>query len=440
LQPAVFTPHSIKQNTCVHSEKKIIVLACGIQFGKTMAGAVRTKLYMHRFTDESDNFIICAPTYKILQQATLPAFLGIMDGLGTYSKVDAIFRMHNGGTCYFRTATDCDSVVGITNVRHIWGDEAGLYPLYFHENLQARAAFKQCPIIYTTSPYSMNWIYTDYIRPFHRGLDIDPNVELVQARSNENPYFPEAEYQRKKATMDPMRFNMVFGGEFHKLEGLVYNCFDEEDHVVEEYDLGQNVKIIAGIDWGYTNPAVIIVLAVTPHGIFAIHEWYATQKTIREMAEQAARIKRLFNVERFYCDPSAPANIAEFNKMKLTAIAADNDIRAGIDAVYERIADGQFKVFKGKCPNLLDEMSMYHYPSPKDVKPDQDLKGDQLPVKQYEHCMDALRYAIYALKKTNILSRRKPVAPTAKKADVKLKGSVKEMIGKLNKDQGGYDW
>ena len=54
---------------------------------------MRIKILMHRFTDKSDNFIIAAPTYKIMQQATLPAFLQMMEGYGEYSKADAVFRM-----------------------------------------------------------------------------------------------------------------------------------------------------------------------------------------------------------------------------------------------------------------------------------------------------------------------------------------------------------
>lgn len=76
---------------------------------------------MHKYTAETDAFIVAAPTYKIMQQATLPEFLKVMRGFGEYHKGDAMFKMNNGGTCYMRTATDPDSVVGITNCRSIWG-------------------------------------------------------------------------------------------------------------------------------------------------------------------------------------------------------------------------------------------------------------------------------------------------------------------------------
>jgi len=413
LEPQIFKPHSHKQNLAIHSTKPILIFAAGIQSGKSTVGAVKAKIAMHKYTRKKDNFIITAPTYKILQQATLPAFLNIMEGYGTYHKVDAMFKMHNGGTCFFRTATDPDSVVGITDVRFIWGDEAGLYSLYFHENIQARASFKQAQIVYTTSPYSLNWIYSDYIRPFHKGVK-NEEVEIIQARSDENPYFPKEEFERKKRTMDPRRFNMVYGGEFHKLEGLVYSCFDEDAHVIEPIPLEKSFRIVAGVDWGYTNPAVISVIAVHGSKRYLIHEWYQTQKTITQMVDHAKRLKDLYGIERFYCDPSSPANIQEFNKAGLTAIGANNDIRPGIDAFFECISDGNFKVFSGRAPHFLDEISMYHYPTISDVKPDKDVK-DQLPVKQHDHILDSVRYVIYGLKLTDIMNKRSPVIGGTKK-------------------------
>ena len=47
----------------------------------------------------------------------------------------------------------------------------------------------------------------------------------------------------------------------------------------------------------------------------------------------------------------------------------------------------------------MDEISIYHYPMEKDVNADTNIK-DQLPVKQYDHTLDAVRYVIYALKQS----------------------------------------
>jgi PBSX family phage terminase large subunit len=447
---AVFKPHSEMQDRCIFSEKPIVIMACGIQSGKTLSGAMRTKMAMHKYRDPKDNFIIAAPTYKVMQQATLPEFLHLMRGYGEYSKGDAVFKMNNGGTCYMRTASDCDSVIGITNVRHIHGDEAGLYPLYFHENLQARASFRQAPICYTTSPYSLNWLYTDYIKKIMAirkkiaaGVALTPDeksvfdeVELVQMRSKDNPYFPDEEYERKRASMDPRRFNMIYGGNFERMEGLVYDCFREEMHIVPAETLPDGTVFLGCVDWGYTNPACILILAVTPNGwVYLVNEFYKTQQTIGQMVDAAERFKKIYGVTRFYCDPSSPANIVEFNKVKLTAIPAANDIRPGIDATYELINSNKFRVFEGRAPNFIDEISVYHYPNDDDVDADKDVK-EKLPVKQFEHSMDAFRYACYAMKLVGV---KKRVAVEAGVSRVDTRSHKMDELLK-RKVVSEYDW
>ena len=392
---AIFELHSSKQERAFFSDKRIVLVASGIQWGKTTVGAVKMKTWMHKFKSPRDNFIITAPTYKIMQQATLPGFLHYMRGYGKYHKADGVFEMHGGGQCWLRTATDPDSIVGITNVRGIWGDEAGKYPLYFWENMQARAAIRKCQIILTTSPYSINWVFKELIRPTKRG-DRD-DVELVQARSDENPYFPEEEFLAKKQTMDPRRFNMVFGGQFDRMEGLVYECFREDRHCIPPKELLPGTRYVAGIDWGYTNPFALVVIACEPSGrYYVIDEHYETHLTVRDMVDVCRRKKALWNIERFYCDPSSPANIEEFNRAKLTALSADNNIRKGVDRVFELFKQDRLFLFQGASKNLLDEMENYHYPEEPDVEPNRDIK-ELVPVAQYNHAADALRYVITAL-------------------------------------------
>jgi len=372
-----------------------------------------------------------------MQQATLPAFLSIMEGCGEYKKGDQMFEMHGGGKCFMRTSTDPNSVVGITNVRHIWGDEAGIYPLYFHQNLQARSSFKECPIIYTTSPYSLNWIYADYIRKRQKDPNCLEHLELIQARSDENPYFPKKEYEQKRATMDPRQFNMIYGGEFHKLEGLVYDIYDQDLHSIEAVPDDAQPYYVSGVDWGYTNPAVILTFGVCrKYGVFLVNEFYATSKTIGEMVEAARRIKRLFDVQRFLCDPSSPANIVEFNKAGLTAIKANNDIRSGIDALYELMSMNMFAVVGDCAPNFTDEVSIYHYPQDNNIKPDQDIK-DRLPVKQHDHAMDAARYVGLYLKMTKMNLKRAPTVPGMSATDTRLHASDELLKRQLQEE---YDW
>ena len=397
---SIWTPHSKKQDIIVFSKKRIAIAGTGIQWGKTDSGVIWLKSMMHVHTDASDNFIVASPSYKILEQSTLPPFMKLMEGCGRLDRQNMCFHIHNGGKVWFRTGQNPDSVVGITNVRAILADEAGLYSRYFWYNLQARASFKESPVRIVTSPYSLNWLYTDFIRPYKKGDEyVRQLVDLVQATSAENPYFPANEYEDRRRTMDPRRFNMIYGGNFDKAEGLVYDCFDQDMHQCDKMLLPDGTVNYAGVDWGYRDPFVISVRSVTPLGMhYRVGEFFKPQQTIDQMIAAASRFKDLFNIQRFYCDPSRPEYISLFNQHGLRAVAADNSIRLGIDRHYELIKSGLYSVFRGTSPHCLDEYEQYHYPELKETKVDQ-VQKTELPVDSNNHCMDTERYLSMALYK-----------------------------------------
>lgn len=370
----------------------------GIQYGKTTIGAVRMKMANHTYVNPDDNFLIVAPTYKILQQSTLPAYLNMMRGWGEYNKADAIFKVNGGGTVYCRTGTDPDSIVGITNVRSVWGDEAGLFSLYFWENIQARAAFRRASITLTTSPYTLNWIFKEIIRPKLKDQNARPDVELIQAASWENPLMPTDVIDRARQTMDPRRFNALFGGKWERMSGLVYDCFDEDENQCGPVTFGQGSRIVGGIDWGYTEPFVFKIRGITAEQYhFGIEEFYRTGLTIVDIESVVVRLCGIYNVEVIYCGPDQPASIEHLNRalhkagLRARCMPADNDVRTGIDRHYELLKARRLKYVRGKNPYTMDELDTYHYPEPKDSKPDQDIK-DELPVQQNDHALDADRY------------------------------------------------
>ena len=121
-------------------------------------------------------------------------------------------------------------------------------------------------------------------------------------------------------------------------------------------------------------------------------EHFKTQQTIDQKVETARRLKDVFGIEMFYCDPARPDDIASFNKAKIPAVGAKNDIRSGIDRHWELIKTRRYKIFRGTSPHTEDEIELYHYPSPRDdANPDKDDTEDD-PVDKDNHAMDANRY------------------------------------------------
>jgi len=389
-----FKPHSLKQNKVVFGEKPITIAATGIQWGKTESAVVWLRRMITRYTDPRDNFLVTAPTYPIMAQSTMPAFNNWFEGLGTHDKKENCFKIHNGGTVWFRTGVHPNSVVGITRVRAIVCDEAGLYSLLFWETIQGRASFSESPIRIVTSPYSLNWLHKDYILPYNKK---DPNilaeVDLIQATSKENPYFPDREYERKRKTMDARRFNMQYGGRFDRAEGLVYNCWDDDAGIVHPFELPPGTKFVAGVDWGYVHPFALTVRAYTKDGRhYQVMEFKKAGMTIDRMVDVAKSAMTQFPIQCFFCDPARPEYIDTFNTHGITSIAADNAIRTGIDKHYELIKTGRYQIFHGHHKHTVDEMEKYHYPEYSESGVNKDEK-DPNPVKQDDDILDANRYA-----------------------------------------------
>lgn len=384
-----------KQDIAVFSEKPIVLLATGIQYGKTTVGAMWMKKKMIQTNDPDANFIITSPTYKILSQSTLPPFLKHMEQFGEYHRQDAVFVSKELGRCYFRTATDPDSIVGLTDVYAIYGDEAGLYSLYFFENIQARAAFRKAQILLTTSPYSLNWIWKDLIRPKLKDPTARPDVDYIKARSIDNPHFPKDYWERMKATMDPRRFSSMFGGDFNKNQGLVYMDFDEDLNSITPFALPPATKFYCGVDFGHTHPFVAILIAITPDGNrYQLTERYKTGLTVLDMIAVLKQLKQYYPIEMFFCDPSQPGHIEEFNRAGLTSCGANNNVQVGISLVYELIKTRRYKIFRGDNKYTIDSLEVYHYKSEiDDIDSDTDLK-ERNPIKQDDDCADALRYVL----------------------------------------------
>lgn len=390
----LFEPHGEKQWELITSDSETTLAATGTQWGKSQSGSLWLKRQTHTFTDAQDNFILAAPTYKIMNQSMIPYFLFYMEGLGTYNKAEALFEIKRGGRVYCRTEKDPDSIVGIPRVKAGWLDEVGKMRLYFWQNYQARAASIGARTLLTTSPYSRNWVYKDFVKPKTSGLL--PELTYIRAASWENPYHSLSDPEKRskmRASMDPRRFDMLFGGEWGQMIGLVYDCFDEDENQVEAFQLPPGTKYYGGIDWGYSpDPFCLKIRAITPEGLhYSVSEFYKTGQTISDIVQICRQKKQTFGVLNFFCDPSQPGYIEELQRNGIPATPADNDINRGVALHYELIKTRKYKLFKGLNPHSIDEYEVYHYPEPGDLSPDQDQKETK-PVDQSNHAMDTDRY------------------------------------------------
>ena len=149
------------------------------------------------------------------------------------------------------------------------------------------------------------------------------------------------------------------------------------------------------MDYGTMNAFAALLFAKIDGTWYAVREYYysgrdkGAQKTDEQYAQDIdtwcadilpnERIKTII-------DPSAASFIALLRKRghRYKAIPADNAVADGLRETANALESGYVKI-SNKCKNWLDEASGYVW----DVK-----SGDDRPVKENDHLMDAMRYFV----------------------------------------------
>ncbi len=378
----------------MQSKARFIVCIAGIRGGKTTGGAI----WMLSGIQEDYNagklgdYLICAPTFKILEQSTLPKFREFFPkDWGTWKEQKSCFELNwnrpgSDEPCriFVRSLEEPDSIEGMECLR-AWIDEAGKSKHQGWINVQGRLSMTKGKAIMTTTPYAVNWIYKEVFQRWKQG---DPNYDVITWASVDNPAFPKDEFERAKATMSKPMFERRYLGLFTRLEGLVYPEFDEESHLVDPFDIPDGWVHFGGMDFGKSNPNAILCIAENPETkIFYVYREFYQAETLLSTLSQFLHRQQLSYV---LADTQSAQLIMELNRYygNKNVRPADKTKDTGIARIRGLLAEGRLKFFRGKCEKTLMEIGEYHY-----AAPDADGFNNDKTVDKNNHCMDALRYA-----------------------------------------------
>ena len=401
-----FTPHPY-QAMVLKSPARFIAAVTGVQGGKTTSGAVWLIREIKESYDAGKrcDWLIGAPTVKILQQSTIPKFKEFFNklGWGDFKEGKQEFELKWGNRIFVRSLEDPDLIEGMT-IAGAWLDEAGQMKHQAWINVQARVAIELGRVLMTTTPYACNWLQSDVYNRANKingveqqGEGKEKDIEVFNWRSVDNPAFAQGEYDRAKRTMSKEMFERRYEGSFTRLEGLVYKDFEKERDVMKAFHLPPEWKRFGGMDFGHSTASAILSVAMSPEEkdekgkvtkpstFYVYREFYKKQPMLREMAEYI----KLANHKYTLGDPRGAQEMAELSKGfgARGIMAADNDVQAGIERIKSLFKEGRLKVFSC-CTNTIDELESYHYQLDNPDKPTQDA-----PVKVHDHAMDALKYA-----------------------------------------------
>jgi len=383
---------------------------CGSQSGKTTVGAYRAYQWIN---DELQKDVprpglIGAPTYKILQQSTLFKFWEQFPWLRQYYKkqeniIDIPYTDKKGKKqIYTIFVRSFDRPLGVEGMSPGWAwlDEFGQCSQMSWIVVKTRMTVTKGKIFITTTPYNMGFLYHDIYLPAQNGDD--PRISVFTWSSWDNPYADKEHLKHERKVLSPEEYARRYEGKFTRMSGLVYNI--TEQHRFSE--LPKFDKVIGGMDWGWHRCA-ISVIGVRHDGYYIIDEYYETEKTTDEMIEAAKEFQETYHVSRWYADSASPEKIAQAKKgtglYVLGYKKKKDSISHGASFIRQLINEHQLWVHTD-CKYHMSEFDSYHYPE--EIRPG----GNEDPVKENDHLMDAMRYAIMGDKPVNRYSPRDSTA------------------------------
>lgn len=256
----------------------------------------------------------------------------------------------------------------------------GVEPV-FQEILQ-RCSMSGSHIIVDTNPDNpQHWLKVDYIdkedekmKKLVYHFTIDDNTHLA----------PDYVERIKASTPSGMYYDRAIKGLWVTGEGAIYRDFNERKMVVD--GAPKELKYYAGVDWGYNHPCSITVFGIDEFGrYYLVDERTERFKEIDYWTDVAKKLQKKYGYNMpFYCDTATPAYIDHFKHAGINALNGWKQVVPGIEIVASLMKQGRFFVWKNHTQKFMEEVYNYQW----------DDKAEDKPVKEMDHVMDSMRYAL----------------------------------------------
>ena len=393
-----------------------VIAEGAIRSGKTTVGSLSYILWSMS-TFKNQQFIISGKTIGSLRRNVITPLKDILYARG-YNlferKNENVLVVSDGKNrnTYFlfggRDERSQDLVQGIT-AAGAFLDEVALMPQSFVEQVLARCSVEGSKLWFNCNPEGpSHWFYINHVLKYkeHKYVRIHFNIE-------DNLSLSEDIVERYKNMFTGIFYERFILGKWAFADGVIYDCYTEAKNTyteankkdvlpisILENDIINGGTPFYGCDYGIYNPQVYlegykIRKPNDPIPYFYIeNEYYydgrksMKQKTDSEYVSDFISFVDNKRYKQVIIDPSASSLIAAMRSEGIEVMKAKNDVNDGIRIVYELMASGHILINKDRCKNLISELGLYIW---NEKKTD---RGIDEPVKQNDHCCDALRYLI----------------------------------------------
>lgn len=285
----------------------------------------------------------------------------------------------------------------------LYMDEASLTPKDVFDELLNRLSVKGATALFTTNPDSpYHYLMREYIRDRYKKKDWQVfNFMMEDNLSLDREYKERLKRQYRGL---PSLYQRMIEGKWVIAEGLVYNMYSERVNVIDEVPSQKPRRYYVFGDYGVGNPTVFLLVGEYRMGsrkqFIVLDEYYHSgrdtgrNKTTSKLLKDFEKLIERNNIRRIQdiiLDPSASPLITEFESNGYMVTRANNEVITGIATVAQLLENGDIMLLKDTTIKTQEEFTMYSWDE------NAQNRGEDKPLKQNDHCLDALRYGIYTL-------------------------------------------
>ena len=268
-------------------------------------------------------------------------------------------------------------------------DEVALMPRSFVEQALARCSVPGSKFWFNCNPAGPgHWFYREWVLRAQ-----ERNLFHLHFTMEDNPALSEQVKARYRRLYTGAFYDRYVLGLWRGAEGLVYDMFDERRHLLSQLPPLRGETYVS-VDYGTLNPTVFLKWRRAERGGWVCTgEYYWSgreerrQKTDGDYAGDLARFLEGEVPRAVVVDPSAASFMEELRRRGWPVLRADNRVADGIRRVGELLREGRL-LFSAGCRRTVEEFQSYLWDETAAAQ------GEDRPVKEHDHCMDALRYFV----------------------------------------------
>ncbi|MCQ2106539.1 MAG: PBSX family phage terminase large subunit [Fibrobacter sp.] len=398
-----------------------IIADGAIRSGKTVSMGFSFVLWAMTCYDKQ-NFAICGKTVGSVRRNVLVTLKRQLRARGfsikeRYSEnllivskgsVSNMFYMFGG-----KDESSQDLIQGIT-LAGAFFDEVALMPESFVNQATARCSVKGSKYWFNCNPAGpMHWFRKNWI-----GRCKDRGLVYLHFTMEDNLTLSADIVKRYMGMYTGVFYQRYILGLWVAAEGLIYDMFDRKVHVLDKEPETEGAYYVSS-DYGIQNATTFLLWRKVKdkNSWVCVREYYysgreeSRQKTVAELVEGLKGMLSGIKPERIIVDPSAAALIVELRKNGYKIRKADNDVNDGIADVASMLVSNRLYIMKC-CRHTIEEFGQYLW----DEKAAD--RGEDKPIKLFDHCMDAVRYFVRTMKL--VKKDELPKEPPARTANIFL--------------------